>query len=258
MQYRFSFNCRWKLFGFVVGLVLMGNVVVVLADQTTGSNSPIIKYTRGDVHITYQATRATRAKRLPVLSFSPPRNTDNPFEGDTDPVKMFNELYSHNGEIVYFSLSQFIGTQLLGVVGYDDIIKDTRVKAGFVSELKEYDIDSFGGDSSNYSRGYYIESKGSVTWAAGSRRSLLLLPDKGNAFFDTYYAKNFSLKGLARIKISSLNGMQWIEIYPVLPVGDLQEAYDEIVATIRKAEGQPSCDSTLQALITGNCEYSPR
>lgn len=195
------------------------------AMTTTGDNSPIIKDTKGNVYVTYHVMRPSGEKPLYVLDATVPSFNEN--EADTKVVvNLFNDLFKHNNEIVYIRFDTYVG----GSIGLKDKMPSSYgdIRAGVVFELDDW-LDGFGGKRSNYRYGYVIESTdGSITWD-GARYSMLLFPDNYNAFFNVNYSSSFQFEGLAKIKITGLHGMMWIEIIPTLPVGDLKLAYDEVV-----------------------------
>ena len=63
---------------------------------------------------------------------------------------------------------------------------------------------------------------------------LYFFPASGDAFFDVHYMKSMRLEGLAKIRISEMQGFQFIEIVPTPPFGDLKEQYDAIKEKIPK------------------------
>jgi hypothetical protein len=156
-----------------------------------------------------------------------PRNNED--EEATKPIIEFiDRLQGLDGQIVYLRLYTYPGSG----IGIKNVPKNRRVRAGVVFDLKNEEegelIDGFGGNPSDYEYGYSVKLHGYRQQWGMNIRSTLLFPKSGNAFFDAHYAKSFSLDGLARIRISDIQGYQFVEFVPAQPFGNLLEKYEEL------------------------------
>ena len=170
--------------------------------------------------VTYAERGATKALKLVAINL--PRNNED--ERDTNKIiAFFDQLQGLDGEIVYFRLNTYVGAGF----GFDNVPKNRAVRAGAIFDISNY-LDGFGGKRSNYEYGYSVELSGYRNQWGRNRQSTILFPEAGNTFFDVHYMKAFSLDGLAKIRISDMQGFQWIEIVPAQPFGDLLAKYEEI------------------------------
>ena len=206
---------------------------VVPSIITKGDQSPAIN-TSGDVVIDYSTTTISQAKKSPhskplqVLGHSLPRNNeDNNHTNNI--INYFDDLQKLDGEIIYIRFSTYVGAG----IGIDDVPKDNIVRAGVVFDLSNY-LDGFGGNHDDYQYGYSVELDEYRDYWNNSRQSTILFPKKGNAFFDVHYMKSMNFEGVAKIKISDMQGFQWIEIIPADLEGDLKDQYDEVRSKIKR------------------------
>ncbi|WP_050426224.1 hypothetical protein [Bradyrhizobium tropiciagri] len=172
------------------------------------------------------------AKQLKFVELNFPRN--NLDDKDTPKiVSLVDQLQGLDQEIVYLRLVIYVGAGF----GLQDVPKERAIRAGVVFDLQADQnsvLDGFGGDASGYEHAYSIElDKYRAQWGA-VRSSTLLFPKLGNPFFDVHYMKSISLDGLAKIRISEIQGSQFIEILPVRPFGDLLAKYDAVRRRIPK------------------------
>lgn len=201
---------------------------------TKGNQSPAINAS-GDVVIDYstttinQANKSPHSKPLPLLDHSLPRNSVENDNSISEIISYFDDLQKLDGEIVYIRFSTYVGAG----IGIDDVPKDNKIRAGVIFNLSNY-LDGFGGNHDDYQYGYSIEVDEYRDNWNNSRQSTILFPKKGNAFFDVHYMKSMNFEGVAKIKISAMQGFQWIEIIPADLEGDLKDQYDEIRSKIKR------------------------
>ena len=217
--------------------------------ESHGACSPNIVTNMGPVTciIQYGYSGSTRELKLVAMEL-PPNNVDL---NDTQVIiDFFDQLQKLDGKIVYLRLYMYPGAG----AGFNDVSKKSRVRAGILFDWQlngkckggedacsEF-LDGFGGNRSEYGHAYRVELPDyRPEWGGdiklkccGNRASTLLFPKSGNAFFDVHYMKSFSLDGLAKIRISDMQGFQWIEIVPAQPFGSLLEKYDEILEKLPK------------------------
>jgi len=201
---------------------------------TTGSNSPAVSNVTGDVTIDYSITivgDTKKTKPLPVLDITLPRNNED-ITDTTKLIKFFDDLNELNGKIIYIRFYTYVGAGF----GIKDIPENRVVRAGVVFDLAPL-LDGFGGDRGSYEYGYSIELDSYREQWGLSRQSTLMFPKRGNAFFDVHYMKSMRFEGLAKVKISGMQGFEWIEIIPAQPVGYLLEQYEEINAKMESLPG---------------------
>ena len=201
------------------------------AQTTSGDRSPAISGVSGDVKIDYSITvvgKTKRTKPLPVLDVSLPRNNED-VRNTTKLVKFFDDLNELSGQIIYIRFSTYVGAGF----GIKDVPAGQPVRAGVVFNLADF-LDGFGGNREDYEYGYSIEVDDYRPQWGHSRQSTLLFPKRGNAFFDVHYMKAMRFEGLAKVKVSGMQGFEWIEIIPAQPVGDLLDQYDKIRAEMEQ------------------------
>lgn len=189
-----------------------------------GACSPNILSNPGIVicNVTQYIDKKGTTRALKLVAMELPRNNED--EHDTTAiVDFFDQLQGLDGEIIYLRLSTYVGAGF----GIDDVPGNRSIRAGAVFELKPF-LDGFGGNWSEYEYGYSVVLKEYRKKWGRNDRSTLLFPKSGNAFFDVHYMKSFSVDGLAKIRLSDMQGSQWVEIVPVQPFGDLMDKYDEI------------------------------
>jgi hypothetical protein len=97
------------------------------------------------------------------------------------------------------------------------------------------DLEGFIGDSGSYKYGYKIQFNAYAPELGNNVGSTILFPADGNGFFSAHYGNAFVLEGLAKIKISSAQGFQFIEIAPATPIGSLANHYSEFKAYLEHA-----------------------
>lgn len=200
--------------------------------DTRGDNSPIISNVHGNVNYTVTIIgKKPTAKKVTVLDIVLPRNSEEEESNTKTLLKFFDDLNKLNGQIIYIRFSTYVGAG----IGIEDVPKNRSIRAGVVFDLTGSEVlDGFGGERDNYEYAYSVElNKYRDAWSR-SIQSTLLFPKKGNAFFDVHYMKSMTFEGLAKVKVSGMQGFQWIEIIPAEPFGDLKEQYDEIRAEMMK------------------------
>lgn len=168
---------------------------------------------------------------LNIIDIAVPRNNEkSEFNTDVFSLKemddriidIFDELQEYNDKIVYIRFYTYVGAGS----GINDLPKNQKIKAGVVYNL-DLVLDGFGGNQDDYSYGYSVELDTYREQWGSSRKSTLLFPAAGNAFFDVHYVKSMRFEGLAKIKVSGTQGFQFIEVVPTIPFGDLKKKYDD-------------------------------
>jgi hypothetical protein len=205
-------------------LTLMSVPCFAQTTQTShGDCSPNIANNPGTISFVCNVIRYTSSgttKELKLVSVHLPRNNEDG-KHTKEIIGFFDQLQKLDGEFVYLRLHTYVGAGF----GLKDVPQSRPIKAGVVYEL---DLDGFGGNPDDYKYGYRIElDKYRKEWGR-NRTSTILFPKSGNAFFDIHYMKSMSLDGLAKIRLSDIQGFQFIEIVPAQPFGDLMARYDKV------------------------------
>jgi hypothetical protein len=213
-----------KRLACVVVLALISVPCFAQTSQTShGDCSPNIANNPGTITFTCNIIRYTssgKAKALKLVYAELPRNN----EGGThtkEIISFFDQLQKLDNEFVYFRLHTYIGAGF----GLKDVPRNQSIRAGVDYDL---DLDGFGGNVEDYKTGYRIElGEYRKQWGL-NRASTILFPKSGNAFFDVHQMKSIVLDGLAKIRLSEIQGFQFIEIVPAQPFGDLMARYDKV------------------------------
>ncbi len=137
---------------------------------------------------------------------------------------LFKRLQTYDDEFVYVDLVVPVGG---GGCGLSDVRDKRFPKWGVVYQL---DLDGFTGNHTAYQYGYQIDFDRPVEELAPEgggkiRKSTLLFPKDDNAFFSARFGSFMVLEGLAKVKISHVQGFQFIEFVPAVPIGGLAEHY---------------------------------
>jgi hypothetical protein len=207
---------------------------------TLGNNSPAISNIRGDVHIKYEGETKYQPVHLDFVNIRLPRNNEKSFgnddifsfsEMDDRIVGVFDDLVSHDDRIVYIRFSTYVGAG----IGLDEVPKNQSVRAGVIFEVAGM-LDGFGGNVAAYDYGYTVSLDTYREKWHRSREITLLFPRQGNAFFDVHYVKSMNFEGVAKIKVSGMQGLLYVEIIPIIPTDDLLLAYNELKKKIGKAD----------------------
>lgn len=198
--------------------------------QSVGACSPNVLNNIGTVSVVCniaQYTAAGRTRELKLVAMELPRNNDDD-QYTQSIIDFIDRLQKLDGQIVYLRLYMYPGAGF----GLKDVPKNRRVRAGIVFDLTKeeegYLLDGFGGNSSDYKFGYSVKLRGYRQQWGMNIRSTLLFPKSGNAFFDAHYSKSFSLNGLARIRLSDIQGYQFVEFVPAQSFGNLLDKYEEL------------------------------
>jgi hypothetical protein len=198
--------------------------VAQTGQESHGACSPNVLSNPGTVSIICNVTQYTergRTKALKLVAMELPRNNED--DNDTKAIIDFiDQLQKLDGQIVYLRLYTYPGAGM----GLDNVPKNRRVRAGVVFDLGDL-LDGFGGEPSDYKFGYSVQLRGYRQQWGMNIRSTILFPKSGNAFFDVHCMKSFSLDGLAKIRLSDIQGFQFIEIVPAQPFGDLLDKYED-------------------------------
>jgi len=205
-------------------LALVSFPCLAQTKQTShGDCSPNIANNPGTITFTCNIIRYTssgKTKELKLVSAHLPRNNEDG-KHTKEIMSFFDQLQKLDGEFVYFRLHTYVGAGF----GLKDVPENRPIRAGVAYEL---DLDGFGGNPEDYKYGYRIElNEYRKQWGL-NRTSTILFPKSGNAFFDVHYMKSMSLDGLAKIRLSDIQGFQFIEIVPAQPFGDLMARYDKV------------------------------
>ena len=188
-----------------------------------GDCSPNIANNPGTITFTCNIIRYTssgKPKDLKLVYAELPRNNEDG-KKTKEIIGFFDQLQKLDNEFVYLRLHTYVGAGF----GLKDVPKKQSIRAGVEYDL---DLDGFGGNAEDYKYGYRIElDKYRPEWGR-NRTSTILFPKSGNAFFDIHYMKSMSLDGLAKIRLSDIQGFQFIEIVPAQPFGDLMARYDKV------------------------------
>jgi hypothetical protein len=210
------------------------------SSSTTSINGPVVSGVAGNVSIEYKY-HSEPTIDLPIIDLRfPPNNGNEKLYGATlnDEkineliISGFDELNAHAGKLVYIKFYTYVGFG----AGIEHVTHSKNPRAGVVYEDNIYEfLDGFGGDRSNIKYGYAIELNDYRNSWGGSNRSVIIFPMIGNAFFDVNFMKSMQFEGIAKIKISGMQGGQFIEIIPSLPVGNLAKAYDVAKDKVNKS-----------------------
>ena len=228
---------QWVFSGIgVAAIVFFANIFLEKqAAKTTDTQNNVSNVEAGrDVHITQTInTYRTDNKKvvLPILDIRiPPNNNPSFLSTDEDSLPEVNrQLVEHldnlnklDEKFVYIRFHTYVGAGF----GLHEVAKSQDIKAGVVYELQNY-VDGFGGNLKDYAYGYAVELSEYRNEWGGAMRSILLFPAKGNPFFNAHYMKAMTFEGFAKIRVSGMQGNQFIEVTPAEPIGYYQNAYDE-------------------------------
>lgn len=211
--------------------------VAYAQNTTSGGCSPIVENTTGDVSITLNCTfggsagdsfdvqllRATLAcnsetERREVAEGSVVRG--EPISRAHD---LFRQLQKLDDAFVYLDFSVWVGAGC----GLDDVAGEPTPRWGVIYDLASA-LDGFPGDHNAYTYGYKIEFESYQQDLNNSRSSTLLFPKQDSAFFSARFGKAMQLEGVAKIRLTDVQGFQIVEITPATPVGGLAQHYNRL------------------------------
>jgi hypothetical protein len=205
-------------------LALISAPGVAQTSQTShGDCSPNIANNPGTITFTCNIIQYTSSGKLKDLKLVyaelPPNNEGGKHTKEI--TGFFDQLQKLDNEFVYFRVHTYVGAGF----GLKDLPRNQAIKAGVVYDL---DLDGFGGNAEDYKGGYRIDLDGYRKQWGLNRTSTILFPKSGNAFFDTHRMKSIVMDGLAKIRLSDMQGYQFIEVVPAQPFGDLMARYDKV------------------------------
>jgi hypothetical protein len=211
----------------LVCAALLALISVPCFAQTTqtshGDCSPNIANNPGTITFTCNIIRYTssgKPKDLKLVYAELPRNNEAG-KHTKEIIGFFDQLQKLDNEFVYFRVHTYVGAGF----GLKDVPKKQPIRAGVDYDP---DLDGFGGNAEDYKFGYRIElDEYRKQWGL-NRASTILFPKSGNAFFDVHRMKSIVMDGLAKIRLSDIQGFQFIEIVPAQPFGDLMARYDKV------------------------------
>jgi hypothetical protein len=203
---------------------------------TSGGCSPVVADTTGDVTITLDCSfgpdpaddfevtllharlacnSAVEAEDLAAAA---------PGEGPDRMLDLLTALQPLDGEFVYVDLSVWVGAGC----GYGEVAGDPPPRWGVVYDLLPV-LDGFTGNADSYAYGYTYENDFDYLDAfGGNATSTLLFPAEDGAFFSARYGKAMSFEGIARVRLSEIQGFQFVELMPALPVGGLATHFSRL------------------------------
>ena len=205
-------------------LALISAPCLAQTTQTShGDCSPNIANNPGTITFTCNIIRYTssgKPKELKLVYAELPRNNEGG-KSTKEVIGFFDQLQKLDNEFVYFRVHTYVGAGF----GLKDVPRNQPIKAGVTYDL---DLDGFGGNAEDYRDGYRVElNEYRKQWGL-NRTSTILFPKSGNAFFDAHRMKSIVMDGLAKIRLSDMQGFQFIEIVPAQPFGDLMARYDQV------------------------------
>lgn len=203
---------------------------------TSGGCSPVVADTTGDVTITLDCSFGPDPAEDFEVTLLNARLACNsaveaedlaaaaPGEGPDRMLDLLTALQALDGEFVYVDLSVWVGAGC----GYDDVSGSPPPRWGVVYDLFPV-LDGFTGDPDSYAYGYTYENDFDYLEAfGGNATSTLLFPAEDGAFFSARYGKAMSFEGIARVHLSEIQGFQFIELMPALPVGGLATHFSRL------------------------------
>jgi hypothetical protein len=215
--------------------------------ETSGDCSPVVTDTSaGDVTITLNCSFVGGSFDVRLVSAYLACNNlqqndvINRQDNFTPAPELFRALQRLDEEFVYIDLFTYVGYGCGPREVEGDF--DTRWGVVYPDDLHDPDklyLDGFPGRPDAYDFAYVIESNELQDELAGSRRSTILLPNEDTAFLGARYGKAFSVEGLAKIRISWVQGFQFIEILPAIPVGTLADHYSRLRQHVRSLREAP-------------------
>ncbi|QCG89356.1 hypothetical protein [Azospirillum sp. TSH100] len=236
---------RQAILGLIASIAaIVGAFATIMASLSTtmsnkqiinGDNNTSVANVNGNVTIEKDSEAKKFADNIKHLLINFPRNNEKAWgnddifsfaEMDGKIVSVFDKLFELNGSIIYIRFSTYVGAGF----GINDLPKEQKIKAGVLFDLGQ--IDGFGGDISNYVYGYQVKLDSyREKWGKGIEATLLF-PKSGNAFFEVHYMKSMNFEGMARVKISGIQGSQFIEIIPVVPTDSMIAKYNQIKSKV--------------------------
>ena len=229
------------------------SVVVLLAacwcadasaqNTTSGGCSPIVNDTKGNVAITLNCTfggNADDSFDVQLLRATLACNSETErreaAEGRVvrgQPISrahdLFKQLQNLDDEFVYVDLSVWVGAGC----GLHDVAGQSAPRWGAIYELASA-LDGFPGDHNAYTYGYRIEFDSYQQDLNNSLTSTLLFPKQDTAFFSARFGKAMQLEGMAKIRLTDVQGFQIVEITPATPVGSLAQHYSRLKRYLKK------------------------
>ncbi len=209
-------------------------------NTTTGDCSPIVTNTKGNVTLNCTITRdeggnfdvkfirATLACNSRVEMQDIARG-ENVRGGPLDSARsLIGSLQSLDDEFVYVDISIWVGYGC----GLEEISDQPLPKWGVVYRFLDY-LDGFNGNSAAYALGYHFEFPQYSDEISNNITSTLLFTKGDDAFFTARYSKAIVLEGLAKVRVSSVQGFQFIELIPAAPIGGLAKYYSDFKRLIR-------------------------
>jgi len=214
---------------------------------TTGDCSPIVTDSTSNIAITLNCSFGGGSFEVELLRATLSCNNEVEARDQAEGIlwrgervqsarDLFRRIQRYHDRFVYVDLFILVGGAGCGLRD----VKGTRYpRWGVVYQL---DLDGFTGNHSAYEYGYQIDFN---TYAAEishddggkNRLSTLLLPKNDNAFFSARFSKAMFLEGLAKIKISEVQGFQYIEIVPAAPHGALADHYSKFKKYLKQKYG---------------------
>jgi hypothetical protein len=211
---------------------------------TSGGCSPVVSDTTGNVSITLNCNfggdsgetfdveliRATLAcnsavERRDIAEGNLARG--GPLDSARD---LFRRLQGLDDEFVYVDLSIWVGYGC----GLADVAEEPPPTWGVVYQLAEY-LDGFTGNDAAYAYGYHIDYPNFTDEIGDNRTSTLLLTRSDDAFFTARYGKAMTLEGVAKVRITGIQGFQFIELVPATPIGGLAQHYARFKRYLKSA-----------------------
>ena len=205
--------------------------------KTEGGCSPIVDNTTGDVSIKLNCKFGTDPAdsfdvellrvTLACNSAEERRDVAEKRVVRGEPIgraeKLFRRLQKLDDTFVYVDLSVWVGAGC----GLNDVASGPAPRWGVIYDLSRA-LDGFPGNTKAYTYGYRIEYDGYQKDLANSRASTLLFPDQDGAFFSARFGKAMQLQGVAKIRLTDVQGFQIVEITPATPVGGLAQHYSRL------------------------------
>ena len=212
-------------------------------NTTSGGCSPIVDNTTGNVSITLNCNFGSSANDsfdVQLLKVTLACNSETErreiAEGHivrgepiSRAVDLFRRLQKLDDTFVYVDLSVWVGAGC----GLDEIAGQPAPRWGVIYDLAAA-LDGFPGNQDAYTYGYRIEFETYQEDLNNSRSSTLLFPKQDNAFFSARFGKAMWLEGVAKIRLTDVQGFQIVEITPATPVGGLAQHYSRLKRYLKK------------------------